>query len=190
MNKRNIIIALSAFLLIVGVGYAAFADRADVLGTSVSVGSADLRLLNDLAGGVVEENLVETIPGPSYTNVGPNWTEDYLVKIFNNGTSTVQITTQSNYLTADDPEDLRGLLFVEPFQWDDINNDGIADTVELGTSYGRKSFIKWKTEGFVLEDIPSGGVGGYVLRLSTDSIPDSKQGATALFDFQFHSLGQ
>lgn len=190
MTKRNIVIAVSAFLVLVGVGYAAFSDRADVLGTSISVGSADLKLLDDLAGGVAIENLVDTKAGPSFTNIGPNWVNDYLVKLFNDGTSPLQITTNANYLTADDPDDLRGILFVEPFLWTDANNDGVADGTELGTSFGRKTFIKWKTEGFSLGEIAPGGVGEYILRLSTDAIADSKQGATALFDFEFNSVGQ
>lgn len=188
MSKKNILIAVIALVLVAGVGYAAFGDRADILGASVSVGSADLKLLDDLAGGVVTENLVDSMAGPVFESISPGWFEDYPLKLFNNGSSDLSLVTHADYITANDPDDLRGIIYVEPMVWDDANNDGVVDALEIGTSYGKKTVIKWKTEGFVLGTLNTGGVGGYVLRFSTDTIPDTKQGAVGVFDFTFYSL--
>lgn len=185
MKKRNLLVIVVVSLLVVGVGYAAFLDKAKILGTSISVGSADIKLLDNLAGDVVPENLVDSKSGPIFDNIGPNWSAEYPVAIFNNGTSLLEIRSFANYETANDPDDLRQLIYVEPIQWTDSNDNGLVDSGELGINYGRKTIVKWKTEGYILDRILSGSVKSYVLRLSTESIPDSKQGKSLLFDFVF-----
>lgn len=181
---------LFALFLVVGVTLAAFTDKADVLGASFSVGSADLKLLSNLAGGIDNSNLADQVNGPVFNGIAPNWSGDYLLKVYNNGTSDISLTTNANYETANDPEDLRQVIFVEPFEWDDANNDGILDTGELGVSLGaRDTIVKYKTQGYDLGLLEAGNVKEIVLRFSTDSIPESDQGATALFDFEIDSTG-
>ena len=184
-GKKNLLVAGLVFLVVVGVGYAAFADRAEILGTSVSVGSADIKFLEDLSGGVGEENLADSKSGPNFENIYEGWVYDYPIKIFNNGTSELILTSNADYETANDPESLRSDLMVEPFVWDDTNGDGVVDTGELGASLTQKTIIKWKTEGFELGNLSTGGVAGFVLRFSAPSISESKQGASAVFDFLF-----
>ncbi len=189
MKKRTLlIIIIISLLVLAGVAYAAFADKAEILGTSVSVGSADIKLLNDLAGGVESGNLTDSKNGPFFENIYSGWTQDYLVKIFNNGTSILRMTSHADYLTANDPEDLRSIIYVEPFSWTDSNGNGSVDSGELGASYSRKTIIKWKTEGFDLGTLTTGGINAYVLRFSTDSISETKQGATGVFDFAFDAV--
>lgn len=185
----------SVFLLLLlctalfGAAYAAFSGRSRILGTSVSVGSADIRLLADVSGGLAESNLVTEKSGPVLSGIYPNWASDYLVKLYNNSPGTLSIRTNANYATDQDPAELRQLLFVQFFPWDDSNSNGLVDTGELGSPLERKTIVKWKTEGFDLGTIESGQVMGYVLRFSTDSISDTKQGASGIFDFEFNSLG-
>jgi len=50
-------------------------------GTSVSVGSADIKLLSDLSGGVDGSNLVDSMQGPTFDLISPFWSEDYALKI-------------------------------------------------------------------------------------------------------------
>jgi hypothetical protein len=187
MRKRNVLVLVVVLLLVVGVGYAAFKDKVQILGMSVTVGSADLRLLNDLGGGVVSENLVDSKSGPAFENISPNWVADYPLALFNNSPSILNLTINSFYETANDPADLRQIIFMELIAWDDANFDGLVDPNELGVSYGKKTIVKWKTEGMDLGQMASGGVKAYVLRFSTDSIPDSKQGTSAVFDFEFNA---
>jgi len=73
--------------------------------------------------------------------------------------------------------------------WNDTNNDGIFDTGEEGTSFGIKSIVKWKTEGFDLGTVNTGEVLSLVLRFSTNTVSDTKQGENAIFDFEFDSIG-
>jgi hypothetical protein len=173
----------------VGVALAAFSDSGNVLGSTFSVGSADIRLLSDVAGGTDVTNLVEELPGPTFTDISPNWSTDYLIKIFNNGTSSVDLASHANYVTANDPEDLRQIIFVEPFYWDDVNGNGVVDTGEEGASLGRKTIVKWNTEGFALGNLDTGNVVGLILRFSTDNVSDTKQGASMIVDFEFESVG-
>ncbi len=166
------------------VGYAAFMDKGKILGSTFSVGSSDLKLLKDLSLGVGGTNLTDEMQGPSFTNISANWTQDYLVKLYNNATGTLVLTTNAYYETVNDPDDLRSIIFVEPFVWND-NGNGVVDAGELGTSYGRKTVVKWKTEGFTLGQLEQGGIKGLVLRFSTDAVSETKQGKSGSFDFEF-----
>ncbi|MFC1622188.1 hypothetical protein ACFL13_02280, partial [Patescibacteria group bacterium] len=166
-----------------------FVDKGKILGSSFSVGSADIKLLQDVAGGVDIGNLVDEKTGPTFEGVSPNWTSDYLIKIYNNAAGQLQITSNANYETINDPDDLRQIIFVEPISWNDSNGDGIFDAGEEGTSFGRKTIVKWKTEGFDFGTINSGNVLSLILRFSTDTVSDTKQGSTGIFDFEFDSIG-
>lgn len=189
-TKVSAVFLMLFFLfLTAGATYAVLTDKAKILGASFSVGSADIRLLSDVTGGVDPANLVDEMPGPSFEGVGPYWSKDYLVKIYNNSATAVALTTNAYYETVNDPAELRQIIFVEPFGWADADSDGVVDAGELGASLGRKTIVKWKTEGFDLGTLDSGVVKSLVLRLSTDSVAESKFGATALFNFEFNSAG-
>jgi hypothetical protein len=175
-------------LALVGITYAAFSDKGKVLGSSFSVGNADIKLLLDLTLGAEPTNLVDEIPGPIFTNIGQNWERDYLIKIYNNGTYKMALASHSNYETINDPDDLRQYIYAEIYPWDDANNDGQVTGEELGVSIGRKTIIKWKTEGFSLGQFNAGEVLGFVIRFSTETISDTKQGKQGVFDFEFDSI--
>jgi len=181
-------ILVLSFFLIGGITYAAFMDKGSVLGSSFSVGSSDIKLLLNVAGNIDSSNLTDEIPGPSFTNITPFWQRDYLVKIYNNATSTLTLTSASNYTTANDTEDLRQIIFIEPLEWSDTNANGLVDEGEVTYSYGRKTIIKWKTEGINLGTVNQGGIKGLILRFSTDDISETKQGATGSFDFEFNAV--
>ena len=191
MKRRYLLIALGIAILvgIAGVAYAAFADRGDVKGTSISVGSADIKLLVGLAGGTTESNLADELNGPVFEDIGATWEDDYLVKLFNNSSSQVLLASTAYYETVNDPQDLRSIVNIEILSWVDANSDGVLDVGELGTSYGKKTIVKWKTEGFDLPNMDSGAVAGFVLRFSADNITDSKQGSQLVFDFGFDAEG-
>jgi len=196
LNKNNVVTVLKylGVLLvgagIVGVTWAAFSDKGDVLGSSFSVGNSDIKLLNSLTNGTIEDNLRDTLPGPSFANISPNWTQDYLIKLYNNGTTGLQLSSNSNYATANDPDDLRSYIYVEIIPWNDENNNGIVDTAEEGASFGKKTITKWKTEGIDLGTINVGTTAGYILRFSVGALSDTKQGKSAIFDFEFNAIQQ
>ena len=183
------LLALLILSLISGVTLAAFTDKASILGASFSVGSSDIKLLKDLALGVLDTNLADELEGAEFNDLGPNWTQDYPLKIYNNSTSNVLITSNANYETSNDPDDLRQEIYVEPISWDDINNNGVVEESELGTVLDKKTIVKWKTEGYAFGELQSGQVLGVVLRFSTANLAESKQGSSAVFDFEFDSLG-
>jgi len=192
MKKKRLKLLFSLMLVIAlaaGVTYAVFNDRAAILGTSFSVGSADIKLLNDLALGTDLSNLVDEKIGPTFTGISPNWSKDYLIKIYNNAPTDVLLSTHANYETSNDPDELRQVIFVEPIVWNDADNDGAVDEGEAGNSLGRKTIVKWKTEGFDLGSLSAGGVKSMILRLSTDSVSSSKQGKSAVIDFEFDAGG-
>jgi len=81
------------------------------------------------------------------------------------------------------------LIFAEIIKWNDQNADGVVDDGEEVSSYGKKSIVKWKTEGIDLGTMETGELLGLIVRFSTETIGDTKQGKTAIFDFEFNSIG-
>jgi predicted ribosomally synthesized peptide with SipW-like signal peptide len=178
-------------ILTIGVTFAAFSDKANFGSSTFSVASADIKLLDVIGGGTVEENLVDEKPGPQFENVTAYWSEDYMVEIYNNATSDVALSSWAHYenVAEVDPAELRQYIYVEILDWVDENMDGLVQEEELGTSYGRKTIVKWNTQGFDLGILPQGTVRSFVLRFSTDNLSDSKQGASLLYDFEFNAEG-
>ncbi|HOD01543.1 MAG TPA: hypothetical protein PKH50_02385 [bacterium] len=189
-NKTLYIIgvALLTISTAVGITYAAFTDKAKVLGSTFKVGSANIMFLENLTLETDPQNYKDELPGPVFNNIGPGWTQDYLVKLVNATSSKITVSTNANYQTADDPKDLRSDIFVEIIRWSDANQNGIVDSGEETSTIGKKTIIKWKTEGFALGDLLYGQTMGLILRFSTPSLSESKQGATAVFDFEFNSV--
>lgn len=174
--------------LIAGITYAAFSDKAKVLGSSFSVGSANLMFLESLSMGTNPSNYRDELQGPTFTNIGPGWTQDYLVKLISMASSKITVSTNAFYETANDPESLRSDIEVEIIKWYDTNQNGIVDSGEEGPVVGKKDIIKWKSEGFTLGDLNYGQTMELILRFSAPTISESKQGASAVFDFEFNSI--
>lgn len=192
MRKSKLLIvtlvAGIACFVIAGVAYAAFTDKGKITGSSFSIGSGDIKLVKDVTKEISSDNLTDELTGPTFLGITPNWTKDYLVKIYNNATTKVNLTSNSNYATANDPEELRSIIFVEPIEWNDTNANGIIDTGEEGTSLGKKSITKWKTEGYTFGQINSGSTKSLILRFSTDSVSSTKQGKSGIFDFEIDAV--
>lgn len=174
--------------LVAGVTYAAFTDKGKVLGSTFSAGSADIKFLADVTLGTDSSNLTDELTGPSFSNISPTWTQDYLLKLVNNGTSNLGVVTNAYYETANDPDDLRSDIQVEILPWDDANSNGVVDTGEMGTPIGTKTIIKWKTEGFDLGAFNAGQKKSLILRFTAPTLGDDQQGSTAVFDFEFEAI--
>lgn len=174
--------------LVAGVTYAAFSDKSNVLGATFTVGSADLKFLSNLANETDPTTYVDELPGPSFQNVSPIWQENYTLKLINRGTSKLAITTNSAYETAKDPKDLRSDILVEIIKWNDLDKDGEIDSGEETLSLGKKTIIKWKTEGFSLGELEAGQIMPIILRFTAPTLTDTQQGATGIFDFEFNSI--
>ncbi|MEK7595117.1 MAG: hypothetical protein AAB443_00795 [Patescibacteria group bacterium] len=187
---RFIIIFLFVLLIVAGgvvTAKAAFENSGEVSGVNFSVGSADIKLLNDLSKGTEEENLLDTKNGPSFENIYSGWSEDYMVKLYNKGSLKMALNSNSDYTAADDPAGLREYIFVEVFEWADTNSNGAIEPEEVSAiPIAKKTVLKWKTEGIDLGFINPLEVKGYVLRFSLSTIPSTKAGESALYKFVFN----
>lgn len=193
MTIRKSTIGLGSLLVVavglMGVAYASFTDQSKFAGSRFSIGSADLKLLDNLAGGTDALNLVDTKPVPSYDNISPQWFSDYLIKIYNNGTQPVTLTSNMDYETVNDPATLREILYMEPYDWNDADADGVVDEGEQGVSYGKKAFTAWKSTGFSFGQLEAGATKSLIMRFSAGNISNSKMGAVGTFDYMFDSVG-
>jgi hypothetical protein len=173
-----------------GISYAAFSDKGKYSGSTFNVASADIKLLSDVSQGADLANLVDEKPGPVFNNIGPSWTSDYTIKLYNNATTPLNIFSTAYYETLRDPGELRGVISCEIFEWNDVNANGTVDEGEIGGSYGAKTIIKWKTEGIQIGQLSIGEAKGYILRFTTTSTFSSLlQGKTGEFDFEFTATG-
>lgn len=185
---RRIISFLLAGVLVSGVAFAALSNKILMKGVAFKTSTVELKFLRNLISGSSSDNLTSEISGVSFDGIVNGWTTDYLVKINNSSQNNLQVKSFANYATADDPASLRYSLYVELFPWNDLNNNGVVDSNELGTSLGVKNFVKWKTEGFDLGSFESSKTYGYLLRFTADGITDTKQGQSGSFDFEFGVL--
>jgi predicted ribosomally synthesized peptide with SipW-like signal peptide len=189
--KRTLYIYVAIALLCAataGATYAAFSDRGKYLGSKFMVASADLKLLNDLTQGTTPSNLLDEKPGPVFDNIGPGTKVDYPIKMWNSGSSSVNVASNANYETANDPAELRQVILAEILEWNDANSNGVAEAEEIGVSLGNKTIVKWKTEGIPIGVLTVGEIKGYILRFSAPTtLSSTLQGATGIFDFEFTS---
>lgn len=188
-NAKNKIKRLLSFILagifISGVAYAAISSKIFMKGALFTTANVEIKFLKDITGGTQPDNLVTELTGVSFDNIYNYWSTDYQVKLINVSAKSVKISSYSNYLTAEDPASLRYSLFVEIIKWNDANSNGIVDEGELQESIGKKSFVKWKTEGFDLGMFDPGKVNSYILRFSAESLTEAKIGQSGKFDFEF-----
>lgn len=185
--KKLLIVYLGLLAVLVSVAViakAAFEDKGEVKGASFTVGNADIKLLSNLSSGTSSENLVDTKDGPLFSNIYPTWNSDYGVKVYNGGTLKFNLNSEAFYETANDPDSLREYIYVEVFKWDDVNNNGVVESLEIPTSpLAKKTILKWKTEGVAIGEIDSGETLGLLFRFSVEGMPSTKQGKEASYDF-------
>ena len=171
-----------------GIVLAAFSYKNKYVGSTFTIGSAVIKLLKNLSLGPDPSNLADELPGPGFQNIGEGWYHDYPIKIFNGGSSNVKLSSRANYTTVNDPDNLRDIIFVEIFTWNDLNSDGVIDPGEKATTQGApKSILRWKNDGIEMGQIESGQTRNFILSFFTQMVSDSKQGKTAIFDFEFDS---
>ncbi len=187
-NKLLFVLGLLATLAsVVGISMAAFTDEGKVLGSTFTVGSADLKFQADLTRGTDPANLVDQLNGPTFSNIGSTWEGVYLLKLENHGTKKIDVTSYADYVTANDPDDLRTYMEVSIYEWNDTDQDGQLDDGEQNLLLGKKTITKWKTEGiYVGERNPNQAI-PLVIRFTTNNLSETKQGSNAIFDFNFEA---
>ncbi len=181
----SMLIVLVSLLFVGAATKAAFQSSGTVSDVTFKVGGVDIRLLEDPSQPPSEANLKTSKAGLTFADLYPGWTKDFPLKIYNNGTLSINVNSTASYETANDPSSLREYIFAELFPWEDTNADGVADTDEVGTSLGKKSVVKWKTEGFSLGTLLPGSTTGVLIRFSAGAIPDTKMGQQAKYTFEF-----
>ncbi|HLB51653.1 hypothetical protein A3F07_00475 [candidate division WWE3 bacterium RIFCSPHIGHO2_12_FULL_38_15] len=181
------IVLLSVISL--GIVLAAFTYKNKYIGSTFTIGSAVIKLLQDLSIGPDTSNLTDELPGPLFDNISEGWKYEYPIKIFNSGTTRINLSSRANYTTANDPDNLRDIIYVEVFEWNDSNYNGLYDSEEKGASFGApKTILRWKNDGIDMGQMDSAQTSGFLLTFSTPSVTDTKQGKSGLFDFEFNSL--
>lgn len=195
---RSILLILAFVALTSQTTMAAFTDTATITGNVFTTGTADLKLLQDVAGAYDSSNYVDPLAGTSFDNIYPGWTERYPLKVVNTGTLNLTLQSYANYVSGN--TSLGDYLTVTIRAWNDGSNanplDGIVQAGEVTGPYGTATSItRWQntTFGGGATENPFGDLGqinvpdpvrGFVFDFEASStLPNSLQGQSLTLDF-------
>lgn len=185
-------------LSLFGVTSAAFEESVSVLGTSFTIGESTggsgnesgtntaLKILVSNASESQGSNLADTIAGPSFDSITPEWVQSVPIKLYNKGSAVLDIVGSAAYVN--DPDTLRDDLFIEILAWNDTNNNGTVEESEIGESYGYDTILRFKNDTFNLGELGAESVKGYVLKFDGSGLSDVNIGKTAVYDFIFTAV--
>ncbi len=188
------VVAVFCLLLMAGGVYAAISETVKITGTTFNVGatfgggsggSSDtntmLKMYVDLGGSNAESNLSDSVVGPVYDNINDTWSNEYAVKVYNNGSGDMTLIAKANYI--DDPNTLRDDIYVSIIEWTDLDNDGVVDSGELGTNYGTDTILRLRNDTFDLGAISAGETRGFVYRFDGSGLSEANASQSAVYDF-------
>ena len=195
-------IFLSGLLLVMscaslfGITSAAFEEKVSVAGASFTIGESSgtpggeetgtntaLKIFVNNANSSQGSNLADMVTGPVFENVTPEWVQSVPIKLYNKGTTILEVVGSATYIS--DPDTLRDDLFIEILAWNDANNNGLAEETEIGESFGHDTILRFKNDTFSLGELSGESVKGYVLRFDGTGLSDVNIGKTAVYDFVF-----
>ena len=170
---KSLFLIIVTVVVVSGATYAAWTAQAKVEGNTFSTGNAALQVRHaGTAWG-------QTIPGPIFNNLYPDWTQDYSVKVHNKGTVNLMLSLKGEVGSGwSDPKNLRGKISVEVREFTDLNNNWHFDSGEGTKNLGIKTLQAWLSESLVGSQVDAGEQQCYLLRFSVGDLADSFQGAT------------
>jgi hypothetical protein len=142
---------------------------------SFHTGNADLQIwdYNYYGKGWQEE-----IDGPGFDNIYPNWTQDYSLKVKNNGSTNLVLNLKGKLESGwQDDKTLRSQIKVRVWKFDDDGDyhwDG-----ESGSWLGPEQTLNdWRSNPLVAGQLAAGDQQWFLLRFSVGDLGDTYQGAT------------
>lgn len=164
----------------VKVAGTSFGVSSDVTGGIVDTNTA-LKLFANLEGTASGSNLVDSVAGPSFSNMTTSWTDNYLVKVHNKSASPMDLIAMSEYIN--DPDTLRDDIYVEIVEWDDVNSNGQLDDGEEGASHGYDTILRLKNDTFNLGSIAANQTKGFAFKFDGSGLSEANQSMNAVYDF-------
>lgn len=163
---------------------AAFTAQATISGISFSTGNAALNLFGNLAytNAGNNGNLTYTLSGPSFQNISPNWTHDYFLKYFNNG--SINLNTSLRVVVVNDPAGLANHLKAETWLWNDIDGNGGHSGPDTYSLLAPAQTLQNLTiSPAALGQMNVHQARGILLRFTTGEMPSETQASSANFNF-------
>lgn len=191
----SLVIALLSVLTLIQATSALFEETVKVAGTSFTIGTSSgggggdtgtntsLKILKTLDGQAVDSNFADSVSGPVFDNITPEWIAEVPIKIHNKGTTALSLISKVDYIS--DPDVLRDDLYVRVLEWNDSNNNGLVDAGEEGAEYGYDTILRWRNDTFPLGQIDGSQTRGFVMRFDGTGLTDTNIGMSAVYDFIF-----
>jgi hypothetical protein len=199
-------IGISLLMLVMSVmsvfqsAAALFEESVKITGTSFTIGTSSggggdpvvtntsLKLYSNLSGTPVDTNLKYTLAGPVFDNIDPLWTSSIPLKVYNKGQEPLTLISKVDYIN--DPDVLRDDIYVNVLSWNDIDNDGVIDQGEEGTSFGYDTLLRWRNDTFQLGTINAGETKSYIFKFDGTGLTSTNVGMSAVYDFVITGTGQ
>lgn len=163
---------------------AAFQTQGQVKGTSFTAGSAEILFYSNLSGTSDSDNLLSEKSFSPFELIGPNWSDNRLVKIYNKGSENLKLTFVAEVVGTDST--LSDNMNIEVLNWEDTNSDGVLDDGELGSSFGTKTLKQWQTSSYDLGMFESETSKFFVLQFSVGDLTDELQKSNVTYNFIFN----
>lgn len=157
-------------------------------GGGTTTGNTSLKILTNLTGGTNTSNLSDSVAGPTFTNVGPDWMDNFPVKVYNKGTVPLNLVALADYIN--DPDVLRDDIYVKIVEWNDSDNDGLVDTGEEGQTYGYDTILRLRNDTFGLGTINPSQQRGFVMKFDGTGVSEANANMNAIYDFVVTGTGQ
>lgn len=172
---KSLLVLSAAVAVMVGVTSAAWTAQTKVLNpSSFKTGNADLQIWDENYYG---KGWQEEINGPSFDNIYPNWTQDYSLKVRNNGSTNLMLSLKGKLETGwKDDKGLRHQITVKVWKFVD---DGDYHWDGEPTKYlGERTLEAWRSGPFLADQLNAGDQQWFLLRFSVGDLGDYYQDAT------------
>ena len=190
MGKMKIFGWFFGGILLGGLGLvvvsAAFQTRGEVKGTSFVAGSAEIKFLDNLSGDTGSSNLLSEKSFDAFDLIGPNWSDIRLVKVYNEGTESLDLS----FVGVLNGEDglLSDQVLLDLKSWADVNNNGELDGGDQTAIILSQTLTDWQTKSADLGSFEPDTIKGFVLEFSVGDIEDELQSSTVTYNFAFDGV--
>lgn len=184
---------VKSFILILLLGtfsvqatLSAFTSKGKVLGNTFTIGHADLAMLKNLGQPPTPDNLAESIPGFTFTDITSGWKRRVGVKVLNKGSLPLNTLLAVNSLSTpgEGQPNLNQVLKVMTFRWED-NGDGIIQESEYRSANEIKTFQYWLGSPYTMGILPPNQVLSLILEFWVDDLGAEYEGTSTSLDFVF-----
>lgn len=163
--------------IMVGVTSAVWTDNTKVTNSaSFSTVGADLQIWD---ANYLGQSWQETIEGPGFDDICPNWTQDYSLKVKNSDSTNLMLSLGGQWESgALDACNLDNQIAVHVWKFNDSNTNYHWDSGEDTADLGQYTLQQWHTNSLSAGQLDAGDQQWFLLRFSVGELGEEFQNCT------------